>query len=413
MSEREPFRPDFDAVVDFYPPQRMPEMVYGLLKRTYEIVNDRLVPCEVIPLNHDIRDPDTPAPLAPGSDFWPMKGGTDVIVRGSACAPGGKPVRSQMIRVTVGKDQKPIAVYGDRVVEWVGPGQVRFSEPEPFTEIPVEWKRAYGGADLRVPVDMEPTLGNLSRLELDHPGLYPRNPLGRGYCVVDEPAEGVLLPNLEDPNQLLRPETYITRDPQLWHRQPLPACYEHTNYGMFSRYAWLGLEAWYQPPQDTPLREVELGYLPANWHELPTIVMAHSPLPPLALQEGPMGMVYPTLEPGTPVIAEGMHPELAYVGFPIPPLPKLSFFIDGKIYEAAEIQLQNVLLMPNEAKVSLTYVARNWDMPRPFVPGIHRNIPLALVVDGKHTVPYECPPSVREQVAAGDKGRPGKPKPKT
>lgn len=232
---------------------------------------------------------------------------------------------------------------------------------------------------------------------------------GKGYVVVNELAHGIALPNLEDPRQLLRPETLITGDPRRWYLQPLPACYECTNFGMFARYAWLGLEAWFSPPADAPLREVEMGLLPTNWSELPQLRVGTSPLPPLALQEGPMGMVYPDLAPGTPIIVEGMHPELPHVGFPLPTPPELSFYIDGKVYEV-ETELQTVLMMPDAGQVTLAYVARNWDLPRPFVPGIHKNIPLALLVNGEHTVRYESPLPVREQVEQGDKGRPGKPK---
>jgi hypothetical protein len=45
-----------------------------------------------------------------------------------------------------------------------------------------------------------------------------------------------------------------------------------------------------------------------------------------------------------------------------------------------------------------------------FVPGIHANIPLALLIDGTQSVRYASPVPLREQVKQGDKGRPGKPK---
>ncbi|PRP92113.1 hypothetical protein ENSA5_51530 [Enhygromyxa salina] len=409
MSEREPISEALDAVVDFYPPGQLPELAYGLIKRTYDIVADRLVPAKAEPLFHDIRQPETEFPLAPGSDFWPMKMATDVIVRGSAFAPGGNPVGSQMIRVTVGNEQKMIAVYGDRAVHWPARGQLRFGPPEPYTEMPIEWARAYGGCDPRVPVGIDPmTVAAWSKLEFDHPGVYPRNPFGKGYVVVDEPAEGLSLPNLEDPSALLRPETLITGDPRKWYLQPLPVCYEFTNYMMFQRYAWIGLESWFPPPADAPMREVALGLLPTNFAELAKIVPG-DPMQPLAIQEGPMGMVYPDLAPGTPVIVEGMHPELAHVGFPIPAPPKVDFYIDGKVF-TEPAQLTTVLVEPNLARVSLTWAARRWDLPRPFVPGIHANIPLALLIDDAHTVPYDSPPPLRDQVKQGGGGRPGKPK---
>lgn len=404
MSKREPVAADFDAVVDFYPPESMPDMVYGLIKRTFDIVADRLVPAKVEPL---YCEPEYP--LAPGSDFWPLKGATDVVVRGSAFAPGGKPATSQMIRVTVGRDQKLIAVYGDRAVEWLARGQLRFAPPQPYTQMPVVWSNAYGGYDPRVPIDIEPmTVAGLAQLEYNHPGVYPRNPFGKGYIVVDEPAEGISLPNLEDPQELLRPESFVTGDPRRWYVQPLPACFEFTNYMMFHRYAWLGIQPWYPPPANAALREVLLGALPTNFAELERTEIG-DPFPPLAMQEAPIGMCFPSLAPGTPIIVEGMHPELAHVGFPVPPAPKIDFYLDGKVY-TQPAQLTNVLVEPDKARVSLTWAARHWDLPRPFVPGIHANIPLAMLIDGTQSVRYESPVPLREQVKQGDKSRPGKPK---
>jgi hypothetical protein len=409
VSEREPICEAFDAAVDFFPPQTMPELVYGLVKLTFDIVGDSLIPAKAEPLNHDIRQPDVAYPLAPGSDFWPMKGATDVIVRGDAFAPGGKPIGSQMIRVTVGKRQRLIAVYGDRVIEWPARGQLRFGAPEPYTQMPVVWSNAYGGCDPRVPIDVEQTIAGLSRLELDHPGVYPRNPFGKGYLVIDEPVDGLRLPNLEDPEALLRPESVITGDPRRWYLQPLPACYEFTNYLMFQRYAWLGIQAWYPPPADAPLRELDKHLLPDNWAALARIDPLEHKLPPLALQEGPMGMVFSALAPGTPIIVEGMHPELPHIGFPVPPPPKIQFYIDGKVYPESRVQLSTVLVEPDKARVCLTYVARHFDLPRVFVPGIHKNIPLALLINDQHTVRYDSPPTARELVKQNAGGRPGEP----
>jgi hypothetical protein len=47
--------------------------------------------------------------------------------------------------------------------------------------------------------------------------------------------------------------------------------------------------------------------------------------------------------------------------------------------------------------VSLTYVIRQEEMPRVFIPGIHANIPRALRIDREHTVRYDCPPTLRAQ----------------
>ncbi|HEY0138737.1 MAG TPA: DUF2169 domain-containing protein [Nannocystis sp.] len=390
---REPTHDQYDVVIDFFPPEAMPEFVYALVKLTYDIKDGRLERSAVQPLYHDIRDPNLKPRWARGSDFWPIKLWTDVVVRGSAYGPEGRAVRSQRVVVTVGDGGKAIQVYGDRVVEWPAHGQLRFGAPEPFTKMPLDWDRAYGGWDRRVDPGFgpNPTVAELSRLEFDHPGMYPRNPFGCGYIVVDEPVDGVPLPNLEDPAQLLTPETFVTGDPRRWYRQPLPACFEFTTAMFFHRLCWLGSEAWFHPPEGAPIAEVELGVLPPDYH----LLRGGLNQAPQAMQEAPIGLVFDPLDAGTPIAVEGMHPELRRIPFELPAPPRLEFHIDGKTYPV-EPQLTNVLIEPDSPRVSLTYVARQFDLPRVFVPGIHAKIPIELRIEGIGTIAYVTPPTLRE-----------------
>src|ERR1035437_3273348 len=105
-------------------------------------------------------------------------------------------------------------------------------------------------------------------VQYDHPGLYPRNPVGKGYLVLPDPIEGVELPNLEDPADLLTPERLVTRQPELWFRQPLPWCFEWTVGLTFPRCLYLGLDAWFPAPDGAPLGEVQRGYIPPNLRRL-------------------------------------------------------------------------------------------------------------------------------------------------
>lgn len=397
MSKRKPIHARYDAVVDFFPPEALPEFVYGLVKFTYDIVGDRCRLGAVEPLFHDVRSPETRPRWLPGSDFWPNKLATDVAVRGSAYALDGRPVAAQRVRVRVGDRAKDVQVFGDRGVQWTARGNLRFGAPAPFTEMPIVWSNAYGGWDPRVPVGEDPlTVGTIGRLEFDHPGVYPRNPFGRGYVVVDEPCEGLTLPNLEDPVQLLTPDTLVTGDPARWYRQPLPACFDYTSALMFHRLCWLGAEAWFHPPASATIAEVELGVLPPDYHAL------RSPLTsaPQVMQEGAIGLVFEALPGGAPVVVDGMNPERPRVQFALPEPPALEFHVEKKVYPA-RAQLTNVLVEPALSRVSLTYVARQSELPRVFVPGIHAQIPLSLRIDGAHTVVYETPPTLRDQRKRG------------
>src|SRR5690606_31247608 len=159
---------------------------YAIVKLTYEVSNGQAVLTQAKPLEHDLRDPELDPKMPVGSDFWPGKDATDVVVRGSAYARA--PVQETWVGVQVGKAVKHIKVIGQRYVEWRGavPG---FSAPEPFEEMAITNANAYGGCDLRVPVDAPTTLEDEIAQAYDHPGVYPRNPFGKGYLVSPEPPD--------------------------------------------------------------------------------------------------------------------------------------------------------------------------------------------------------------------------------
>lgn len=392
MSDRRPFQAEVDAVVDFFPPADAPQYAYGIVKHTYRIVDGQLERDEVVPLVHDIRDPDLQPRWLPGCDFWPTKEHTDVAVRGFAHSAGHHPVQRSTVRLVVGDRAKEIQVFGERAVDWRGPGDLRFTDPEPFTEIPMAWTHAYGGWDPRVPIGKdELTVADVSRLEFDHPGVYPRNPFGKGYVVVDHPCDA-LLPNLEDPAHLLTPRNWVTGDPRKWWRQPLPACLDFTSPMMFHRLCWLGAEAWYHPPASAKLPEIELGLLPPDFHELRGCLSDA----PILMQDGSFGQTFAPLAAGTPCSIEGMHPVLRRIRFALPQPPRLEFLIEGHVY-AAQPHITTVLVEPDVPRVSITYVARQVEMPRVFVPGIHGKIPMTLRIDGALKLDYVTPPTIREQ----------------
>jgi len=110
---------------------------------------------------------------------------TDIIVVGHAHAPSGTAVRQLDCGFRVGSLQKAVRVFGDR--HW---GMLGASNPEPFVKMPLVYERAYGGADLK------------SRAPDKHWDW--RNPVGTGYVVGLHSAQGVALPNIENPKKLIR-----------------------------------------------------------------------------------------------------------------------------------------------------------------------------------------------------------------
>ena len=155
---------------------------------------------------------DADDPLCAGGDLMALaRPGTDVIVRACAHSLGG-PVAAMEVSVAV-HDAGPslrlrlckrLRVTGDRSVV-LDPltGELAFTEPTPFVEMPLTWERAYGGCDegaiaRYVPDALDALLGT--------DGLYrhPRNEVGRGYTVSGDLASlaALRLPNVEDPVDL-------------------------------------------------------------------------------------------------------------------------------------------------------------------------------------------------------------------
>src|SRR5690606_5960313 len=137
----------------------------------------------------------------------------------------------------------------------------------------------------------------------DHPGLYPRNPIGKGYLVYpDPPIVGLELPNLEDPSDRLTPQRLFALSPERWHRQPLPWALDWTSPLTYPRELYGGLDAWHPCPDLTTLPEVTRGYAPE-------LVKASAAPAPHFHQEASLGMVAHVPLGGAPVSIVGMHPE--------------------------------------------------------------------------------------------------------
>ncbi|HMB93497.1 MAG TPA: DUF2169 domain-containing protein [Rhodothermales bacterium] len=399
---RTPVRDTYDAIIDLAMHPETGPYAYALVKQTFRIAGQQGVIDAPEPLEHDMRDPEIDPVIKPGTDFWYVKTATDVVVQGSAYAPFGRATPQMEVAVSVGSFSKEIAVFGQRWVEWAGHGQVRITPPEPMEEMPLIWENAYGGADFRV---TDPTLENappevlLMKLQRDHPGLYPRNPFGKGYLVQPDPVEDFEMPNLEDPSNLLTPARLITRDPRLWHQQPLPWCYEWVHPMMFPRYVHFldGPDAWYPGPEDRTLPEVQQGFVAPGFRTASRERHAMLGPMPAFYQGASHGLVVPGLLPNTPVSIRGMHPEEPNLMFQVPSPPRIEMQVEHR-REVVKPRLHSLVCRPADRQCTLLYGAV-MDLTRPFIPGIHKYIPLAVHVNGDFPVAYEAPVPIREQIA--------------
>jgi len=101
------------------------------------------------------------------SDLLGLKPTTDIVVIGSAYAPGGRPARTVPVVLRVGELEKQLVVHGERVY-YEGATGMSTTAPQPFVSQTIQYESAFGGSDLS---DPDPT-----RHRLDE-----RNPVGRGF----------------------------------------------------------------------------------------------------------------------------------------------------------------------------------------------------------------------------------------
>jgi hypothetical protein len=226
-----------------------------LVKRTYDIVPyheaqraERQLPLRQVDEYWDEGDPET-CTVRFENDVAPYKVATDVVVVGKAYAPRGKPAAEVHISLQAGDHEKTIRVFGDRRCVFRSGKAPTFTEPEPFTEMELRYERAYGGADLK-----------------SNPGMplyYPRNTHGRGFALrnVAEVVDGLPLPNLEDPGDLLTPERVLLETPKRWNAQPLPQGLGWFQRTWYPRSSFVGSIPGFVD-LDVPMREETLGLVP-------------------------------------------------------------------------------------------------------------------------------------------------------
>lgn len=390
---RKPAREAYDAVVDLHPPKRPSQIAYALCKYTYDVSSGQCRLMEPDPLLHDVRSPDVEHPFMPGSDFRFFKAATDVIVLANAYPPDGRPLHTMYVEVRVGERQFRIQVFGTRFLETDRHGRPRIGYPDPFDEMPLRWEHAYGGADLRVPVDEPTTIEESIEQTFDHPGVYPRNPFGKGYVVLPEVVDGIELPNLEDPQHALTEHNAIVADPRMWYGQPRPTALNWVQPLMFPRYVYMGKDAWFPGPEDERMPEVAQGFLERGYRER-HLAVERDFIPTIQFfQEANPSLVFRSLPPGTPISLGGMRQDGRTVSFTVPRPPQIEITLDGHS-EVVPARLLNVLIEPDRFQVSFSYSAQMTDLPRSFIPGVHGHIPLSARIDGDAPIVYETPEPV-------------------
>jgi hypothetical protein len=116
---------------------------------------------------------------------------TDIVMIGHARAPEGKQVYSVNVCLYVGQYGKEAIVFGDRF--WKRSlGMVSKTDPLPFSQLPLIYEKAFGGADIH------PSNSKKNGHEL-------KNPVGCGFRIRGgSEIEDSKLPNIEDPENRIK-----------------------------------------------------------------------------------------------------------------------------------------------------------------------------------------------------------------
>ena len=162
------------------------ELLVVIAKATYQIPENGGEP---VPAEEPVKltkadefsgEPGHSAPLRE-TDYSHRKLRCDVVLNGSAYAPGGVATEAVEVSLRVASVRKSFCVFGPR--RWLD-SMLTVSHPESFVQTPISYDFAYGGADVN---DDEP----------DNIATYLENPVGKGYRPLRRRSNliGELLPN--------------------------------------------------------------------------------------------------------------------------------------------------------------------------------------------------------------------------
>jgi uncharacterized protein YjbI with pentapeptide repeats len=112
------------------------------------------------------------------SDFAYFKPRTDLLLTGKCYPANNQHVPASSVTFQVGNKSKTLNVYGNRYWQ----GLMNYSDPKPFTEMDLRYENSFGGEG------------------------YKKNPVGKGFGKKETELGSKVnsLPNIENPNQLIR-----------------------------------------------------------------------------------------------------------------------------------------------------------------------------------------------------------------
>lgn len=301
----------FAAHMNLFPNEQAIDTLYLLVRATFNIGKQWTLADNQEPPSFEDKYWTEPgeSSIKYGSDCHTGKPCTDIIMLGHAYAPNNQQVRQLDVSLTVGQVHKTIRVFGDR--HWQ---DGRISPPQPFTSMPMTYEKAFGGEQVED--------GAVVAVE-------ERNPVGRGFAGQRNTSEmnGVPLPNLEDPNELI---TDI-------NQKPTPACFAISAPHWQPRSGFAGT-------YDDTWQTQRAPYLPEDFDKR-FFSMAHPDL------------VYPGyLSGGEHVEISNMHPSGA-LEFALPHVNLESLVNMARETVEPQFYLETLIIEPNDLKLSMIWRA--------------------------------------------------------
>jgi hypothetical protein len=268
------------------------------------------------------------------------KPSVDVVVIGKAHAPNGVPVETMDVAVHVGERSKELVIFGNRECSYREHADPLFTDPRPFLDMEIRYDYAYGGQD-----------------EISDPNIpfhYPRNNMGKGVVLQNQKqvVDGLALPNIEDPKDLLLPERVIIGDPGRWHEQPLPQGLGWRQHGWYPRSALFGAYPAFTEV-GTVTTEERMGLLPQNHIAL----AKQSRLPTFEAyfnNGASLGLIFQNLKGDEAVALKGLSTN-GLIEFFLPgETPEILLDI-GRGERQLDSRLQTVSIRPDDGEVDLIW----------------------------------------------------------
>jgi hypothetical protein len=288
----------------------------------------------------------------PESDVIPFKKSTDLIVMAQAYSARG--ATSSTVGLRTGTTEREFRIWGPRRCSYSGPGTLRFSSPETFESVPVSYEYAYGGVDPTVPTPETVPLGDVFNRP---PGAYPRNTIGRGYAVFanKERLDGMVLPQIENPADLLTPERTVVGHPARWWRQPFPWSLDWFDALWYPRHSFFGTLPDGLPDDDQSLFEVRSGWIEPGQRRRWQSRAAEERLDARLADAASPALVLPFLQGQESILLSGVMPGGAPIEVRLPgEVPRISVRMGGKTEEALVV-LNRVLISTLQMGVYLVW----------------------------------------------------------